>query len=239
MQIQLNGGRVAIVDACDADRVAQIHFTAVQHRDGTWYARNGKVGWMHRFLLNAPRGVLIDHQDHNGLNNTRHNLRLCNNSENGRNRSGATKRVGRTSQYLGVSWSTQTANWRAVIAAGPEEEVGRASFLDIGRFDSEIMAARAYDAAALLCFGEFASPNFADSTIDPELLKCAPSGEIEQVSSGRFRLRLNRGGNHHERILCGMFDSRETAEAARAALPENTDERRLGRFASILKLKGL
>lgn len=42
--------------------------------------------YLHRFLFAANDGMLIDHEDGDGLNNTRENLREVTRSENGRNR---------------------------------------------------------------------------------------------------------------------------------------------------------
>jgi hypothetical protein len=41
---------------------------------------------MHRVLLNVPPGMVADHIDGNGLNNTRANLRVCTQAENSFNR---------------------------------------------------------------------------------------------------------------------------------------------------------
>lgn len=37
---------------------------------------------LHRFILNAPSNLFVDHIDHNSLNNTRDNLRLVTNAQN-------------------------------------------------------------------------------------------------------------------------------------------------------------
>lgn len=41
---------------------------------------------LHRVLLGAPCGMVVDHIDGDGLNNTRANLRICTHAENMRNR---------------------------------------------------------------------------------------------------------------------------------------------------------
>ncbi|MCH7719226.1 MAG: HNH endonuclease, partial [Chloroflexi bacterium] len=55
---------------------------------------------MHRLITNAPKGLIVDHIDHNGLNNTRNNLRLCTPEQNDYNRR---PQKGSTSKYKGVS----------------------------------------------------------------------------------------------------------------------------------------
>jgi len=47
---------------------------------------NGKQIPMHRFLMNAEKGQMIDHVNRNKLDNRRSNLRFCDKSTNGMNR---------------------------------------------------------------------------------------------------------------------------------------------------------
>lgn len=105
---------------------------------------------MHRLILGAPKGVLVDHRDRNTLNNRRSNLRLASNSQNARNQVSARG----ASEYKGVApyqWSNTP--WLAQI--GHE---GRK--IRIGQYETEQQAARAYDCKATEFFGEFARLNF-------------------------------------------------------------------------------
>jgi hypothetical protein len=63
------------------------------------------------------------------------------------------KRKGGSSKYRGVSWHSQNKKWRVQISVNKKTTT-------VGCFDDEIEAAKAYDAAARDCFGEFASTNF-------------------------------------------------------------------------------
>lgn len=101
---------------------------------------------MHSLILGQKGG---DHRDGNGLNNTRQNLRPCSQMQNNENR-GLDKRS--TSGFKGVSQNKSDGKWWAYIMHNLNREL-------LGRFDSRIEAAKAYDAAALEYFGEFARTN--------------------------------------------------------------------------------
>ncbi len=100
--------------------------------------------YLHRLVLGAKQGECVDHINGNKLDNRRANLRLCNNRENGRNRSGPAK--SNLSGYRGVSWNR---GWFARINV--EDKT-----IHLGRFKTKEQAAKAYDRAALQYFGAFA-----------------------------------------------------------------------------------
>lgn len=150
--VPLTRGMVAVIDAADAAVVGQHCWRAV-HRNGTWYAVatvRGRGIYLHRFLLDLPRGVRVDHEDRDGLNNRRGNLRSA---TVGQNMANSKMLSSNTSGYRGVSWHAQRRRWVAYI-----KHEQRTRYL--GLFDSAEDAARAYDAAAQVLHGEFASLNF-------------------------------------------------------------------------------
>lgn len=148
--INLTKGKVALVDDADFDWLAKRKWYASQCRD-RYYAytpdRSSDVS-MHRILLKAKPGQIVDHRNGDGLDNRRHNLRLCSKSENMQN---SRKRPG-TSQFKGVSWDSGRKKWAAFITANGKS-------MNLGRFKSEEDAAIAYDVAAQLFHGEFALLN--------------------------------------------------------------------------------
>jgi hypothetical protein len=105
---------------------------------------------MHRFLLNAPAGVLVDHRDCNGLNNRKANLRLCTNKENTRNSRPYLKG---SSRFKGVCWGKKAKKYIAQITVDGKRYL-------LGYFHDEIEAAVVYDIKAMELFGEFAYLNF-------------------------------------------------------------------------------
>ena len=112
--------------------------------------KNGKRGMelMHRTIVNAPKGMEVDHINGDKLENKRSNLRLCTHTENLRNQH---KTCG-TSKYKGVCWHKAMSKWRVQIRGNNKK-------IHLGFFDNEEDAAHAYNMAALELFGEFANLN--------------------------------------------------------------------------------
>jgi hypothetical protein len=113
-----------------------------------------KVMYLHRQILNAPKGVLVDHRNRDPLDNRRENLRFATQSENMQNRG---KRKNGTSKFIGVWFVKVKGKWESRITH-------KGKLIYIGSFDSEIAAAKAYDAAAKKYHGEFARLNFPEET---------------------------------------------------------------------------
>jgi hypothetical protein len=154
--IELTKSQVSIIDNEDWVLVKEYKWYAHQDLCGKYYAVawtkmvNGKrkLLLMHRLLLAATKGQQIDHINGNSLDNRRENLRFCNCSQNQQNR----KVTSGTSLFKGVSRCKTTNRWRADIKSN-----GKQVF--IGRFDTELEAAKAYDTKAKDLFKEFASLN--------------------------------------------------------------------------------
>lgn len=150
--IPLTQGKFAIVDAEDYDRLSQYQWYASKCKN-TFYAlrHTGRATIvMHRQIMHAPKGVLCDHKNHNGLDNRKTNLRLCTNAQNSFNRKPKTNG---TSKYKGVCWHKSNRKWSARVSCN-----GR--LYNLGYFDNQIDAAIAYDRKAEQIFGEFAYLNF-------------------------------------------------------------------------------
>ncbi len=110
--IPLTQGKFAIVSAEDYDRLAQHKWCAVKGRD-TFYAKRvskGRVVSMHREIMRAPKGVVCDHKNHDGLDNRKSNLRLCTSAQNQYNKMA---KKGCSSRYKGVVRRGAYKRWRA------------------------------------------------------------------------------------------------------------------------------
>ncbi|MDH4202121.1 MAG: AP2 domain-containing protein [Phycisphaerae bacterium] len=124
---------------------------ATEDRTGeqeTFYAvrkERGRTIRMHREIMGAGPEQVVDHINHDGLDNRRCNLRVCRHAENVRNQRG---QRGRSSRYKGVS-RDRRGKWRAQIWYNGQH-------FYLGLFESEAAAAEAYNAKARELFGEFA-----------------------------------------------------------------------------------
>lgn len=72
-----------------------------------------EVHLLHRWLLDNPKGLVIDHINHNTLDNTRENLRIVTQGQNNQNKKGAAKNS--KSGVRGVHWNKQANKWHAQV----------------------------------------------------------------------------------------------------------------------------
>lgn len=157
-EIPLTRGFVTIVDEDDYDWLIESKWCCSMNKSKKPYAAkaivnsNGRKSMtlLHRLILNAPKGVFVDHINHNTVDNRKQNLRLCDYAGNSRNR---IKFNGKSSIYKGVSWNKKSQKWRSSIMANSYP-------IYLGEFESEEVAAITYDEAAIRYHGEFASLNF-------------------------------------------------------------------------------
>jgi AP2 domain len=134
-----------VVDTSDFSLIQNRHWTA-EKRKHTFYAKSEHGATrMHRLLF--PDIPLIDHQDGNGLNNRRKNLRRATHPQNAMNT--LRKRSdGRASKYRGVV-ATRNGKFGAAIQINGHR-------VWLGTFDSETQADAAYRRARKLRGGNFA-----------------------------------------------------------------------------------
>ena len=100
---------------------------------------------VHRFILDAQPGQIVDHIDGNRRNNTRENLRICTPAENARNSPG---KYSQYSIYKGVTYDKRRNKYVAQITK---------DYKNIFLYTStnELDCAFAYQVAAKLLFGQF------------------------------------------------------------------------------------
>lgn len=154
-QIPLTKGKVALVDDVDYDYL--IGF-------GGWYAGRcypqivekpaNKCHLMHAVLWTRwghtiPEGLMLDHEDGNGFNNQKHNLRLATRTQNVVN---SRVRSHNQSGYKGVHLDKRSGNYQAMIRINNRLE-------HIGMFVDSMEAACAFNLCAKAIYHEFARLN--------------------------------------------------------------------------------
>jgi hypothetical protein len=158
VRIALADGRVALVDEADASIVRGLRWSVMLRPPGLAYARSSIPGigrhgrhiLMHRLILDAPAGAMVDHINGDGLDNRRANIRVCSARENRQN---SRRKLSNVCGFKGVSPSK--SKWMARI----NTEAGQTY---LGVFDRPEDAALAYDQAALRIYGQYARLNFQE-----------------------------------------------------------------------------
>ena len=139
---------LCLFDRSDSDLILKYKW----HLNSQGYASTrieGKQVMMHRLILGVvdQPEIEVDHIHHNKLDNRRAMIRTCSRAENSRNRA-----KGRGySNYKGVY--RENYLWHSEICC--DQKV-----INLGRYRSEVTAAKAYDRAARDLFGDFCNPNF-------------------------------------------------------------------------------
>lgn len=183
------GKFTVLVDAEDWERVSQHKWhvrrnknqngwcdqfyvrTMMPMPEGKWYTYTSKKGLsykhqqqrslhLHRFLMDVPGNMVVDHISGDTMDNRKSNLRICTLVENFRNRK---RNKNNTSGYKGVHYAKKAKDmirefsnpWIARISLD-----GKRKF--IGSYNTPEEAGKAYDAFAKEHYGEFARLNFPE-----------------------------------------------------------------------------
>jgi len=159
-RINLGEGEWTTVDTEDYYKFGK-HRWYLKGSNGKFYAaREFKVDSertttlrLHREIMNAPAGLVVDHKNGISLENRRANLRLATHAQNMYNKAKTKSKT--SSRFIGVCFVKAVNKWEAKIYYQGKK-------IWLGYFDNEIDAAKAYDAAARKYHGEFARLNFSE-----------------------------------------------------------------------------
>ena len=159
-RIYLGEEEWTIVEPADYYRVGNIKWCLGGHERKSYAIggirnKNGgvKTVYLHREIMTAPKGRIVDHKNGDSLDNRRANLRLATHAQNSSNKRKTRSKT--TSRFIGVSFEKLQHRWAVKI-----KHKGKSYW--IGGFKSELEAAKARDSAAKKYHGEFARLNFAD-----------------------------------------------------------------------------
>lgn len=154
-KIALSKNKIALIDDEDYPLISKYNWFVLKvgnryyAQTTKYHNKKNKHIYMHRLIMGSPKGMDIDHINHNTLDNRRPNLRICTRSQNHFNR----LKYPSASKYKGVSRIKSTGQWRARIKINRKE-------IHLGSFWDERDAAKVYDQAAQKYFGKYALLNF-------------------------------------------------------------------------------
>jgi len=175
-KIYLGEGEFTIVEPPDYYTYCKYKWILLGTGRNMYAVRNVKTGpmqtkmvYLHREIMKPEKGKVVDHRNSGGLDNRRANLRLATHAENMQNRRKMRKKT--TSRFIGVHLEKKSGI--------PIVEIShQGKLIYIGRFKTEVEAARAYDRAALKYHGEFAKLNFPREDYKDEIQKQQPVKSI-------------------------------------------------------------
>lgn len=149
-RFHMGDGNFLLLDVLDRPAVQDHRWMVLKAHSGLRYiGRSGNI-LLHRVLLEAPKGITVDHIDGSGLNNRRHNLCLATYAENCSRRPA---RSGNGKSGLRGVHLTPEGRWTAIICIKYKLQY-------LGSFDDPEEAARVWDAAAVAARGKFTYLNF-------------------------------------------------------------------------------
>lgn len=127
-------------------RGGQIYRVRANYRKAQ-QVKGGKHALLHRLIMGVTNPkVVVDHINHDPLDNRKANLRLCTSAENTRNSRTSKSKSGLKGVRL------KRKKWEARITHNKKQ-------IYIGAFATPQAAAEAYDKKAIELFGEFACTN--------------------------------------------------------------------------------
>jgi len=146
----------AIIDAEDVEKVGKKHWYVCKC-DWNGYTKlypatkiNGKLVRLHRFIMNAKKGQIVDHINNNGLDNRKSNLRFVTHQQSMWNRK--LNKLNNKSRFEGVSRVSLTRKLKKPFYARISEN-GKLKHL--GYFSTENEAHETYEKEATRIKGEY------------------------------------------------------------------------------------
>lgn len=131
--IPLTQGRETLVDAEDVELLGQRNWKWLSCKTQLGYAMSSQTSTgIHRFLLNPPKGFVVDHINGNTLDNRRANLRIVTNRENQMN-----QKKHRSGKLCGTCYIKLSRKWLSSIKIDGFKK-------HLGYFKTEIEAHQAY-----------------------------------------------------------------------------------------------
>lgn len=180
---------------------------------------------LHRFIMDAPKGKVVDHINGDGRDNRKENLRICTSGENSRNRNVPPRG---TVPYYGVTLAQpkHKKRFKAQIGLNIKDKSRKM----MRYYYTAEEAAMEYDKLAKEYHGEFATLNFPDG-VPPDVMQKIIAGQKEYEKIRKYRpvekQSKQKGVNWNKRVKqwqarlnqkhLGWFRTEEEAIAVRIA----------------------
>ena len=155
-KIPLTQGQFALVDDEDFDKLnSVIWYACWAPTSNSFYAqrnvwsreeKKSKIVLMHRVIANPSRWHVVDHENHDTLDNRKSNLRTCSRSNNSANRKGAQKNS--FTGIRGVIVDNRRGGFLARLTLNGKQK-------HLGHFHTKEDASAAYALANEKYFGNF------------------------------------------------------------------------------------
>ena len=160
-KIPLTRGKYALVDNEDFEYLNQWKWHTTKLGYAIRTDSKGIVGgkpknsvvYMHRVIMDTPKGFVTDHINSNKLDNRKKNLQVC---KQGMNVAKKSNQSNNTSGYRGVTFNKRKGKWMARFTLG-----NKTWFL--GYHLNPEYAAKLYDKTASRELGRFAVLNFKET----------------------------------------------------------------------------
>ena len=140
----------ALIDLDDVDKVKNIKWHRSDLQRSTYYCISNNSEWrrIHRLIMGVTdKNIVVDHINHNGLDNRKSKLRIC---TSGQNTCNCLTSKNNKSGHKGVYWSKERKKWCAQISINNKTK-------GLGRYDTIEEAIEAREKAAKEYYGEFAN----------------------------------------------------------------------------------
>lgn len=149
-RIDLTRGLFTVLDQADLSLVEGVDWHAYVRDDGNGFYARSRIGRMHRVIIGAKPGLLVDHRDGDGLNNRRSNLRVATPARNSQNRKALQK-----AHLPGVKLYPNGRFYAQINGGGPHKS--------LGGYATEQEAYEAYAREARRRYGDWAHPSLPNS----------------------------------------------------------------------------
>jgi hypothetical protein len=195
VELDVKGGYKTKVDPCIAKKISGRKLS-IRSKKSSPYIRlwkDKKSIYLHRFILNAKKGEIVDHINGDAFDNRRKNLRICDYSINNVNHFYKSKNK---TGFFGIYYQNNTKKYRVQVNC-------RNVTYDIAYYHNKIIAAIFRDIAHIKYHGIRAGLNFTEEIEQKDIKGFLEktNGRIFKVffvkrTDGQIREMLCRSGVH-------------------------------------------